>query len=413
MNRENKIVIFVVFVMLIYFVTATPIIMDDGFHYEGFTESLARGKLDFKSFYGFHGLSFFAVPIFWLTNSINSLQAVSHNSIIIASIIFSLLSIPLAFLVGKDFYSRADLPAEASFDAKGSDRRLSAKAGVYFLILFLLTPYTYTTMFRGFQEAALLFFILLIVYASINKKSWTPIAWAIGGIVKPFALTLFPLFIKDFWPQMLNFFKLRFNINRKIIWLFVALAIGGAYLGFSYYQTGHLINNAAINSYQGNFDTGNPPPLTESFTAGLKGFLRVGANLLLHFRKIMISPFIIILGALSLLFNKKLPLRKEIIFSIIFNFILVGSLTFSFSKYLLPMTTLFALASVSYLLKYPRLMWLVFLDSFFVFLPIWNYFGVNFWNNIWIYLIPFYLGVVLFICQRIFMKIKSPDKTGL
>src|SRR3989344_8338648 len=159
--------------MLIYFITATPIMNDDGFHYEGFAESLALGKLDFKSFYGFQGLSFFAVPIFWLTGS--------HNSIIIASAIFSLFSIILAYLVGRDFYG-------------------SRRAGIYFLILFLLMPYPYTTMMRGFQEAALLFFILLVIYGSVNRKLWTPIAWAVGGIVKPFALTLAPLFLLSTLP---------------------------------------------------------------------------------------------------------------------------------------------------------------------------------------------------------------------
>src|SRR3989344_6089660 len=86
----------VMILMLAYFLLATPQMNDDGFHYEGFAESLAEGKLDFKSFYGFHGLSFFAVPIFWLTGS--------SNSIIIASIIFSLLSIPFAFLIGRSYF---------------------------------------------------------------------------------------------------------------------------------------------------------------------------------------------------------------------------------------------------------------------------------------------------------------------
>ncbi|OGN02016.1 MAG: hypothetical protein A2651_01290 [Candidatus Yanofskybacteria bacterium RIFCSPHIGHO2_01_FULL_42_12] len=371
---ESKVIIFVVVLTAAYFIAATPVMMDDGFHYEGFAESLSRGKLDFKSFYGFQGLSFFAVPVFWLTGS--------HNSIIIASMIFSLLSVPLAYLVGRDFYD-------------------SRRAGYYFLILFLLTPYPYTTMMRGFQEAALLFFILLIIYTAINKKAWTPIVWGVGGIVKPFALTLLPLFVKDFWPQF-KLTKLRLlsiNVTRfgalKLMWVVIALAIGGAYLGASFYQTGHLVNNAAINSYEGNFDAGNPPPLIESFVPGIKGFLRVGANLLLHFRKIMISPIVIMLGACALWFNKSLRLRKESIAAIILNFLLVGSLTFSFSKYLLPMTTLFALASVSYLLKYRWLMWLVLVDSFFVFLPIWNYFGQEFWSNIFIYLLPFWATIVL------------------
>ena len=154
----------------------------------------------------------------------------------------------------------------------------------------------------------------------------------------------------------------------------VALTIGGAYLGASYYQTGHLVNNAAIGSYQGNFDAGNPPPLWESFVPGVKGFLRVGANLMMHSRKIMVSPLIILLGALALFRSKSLRLRNEIILVIVFNFLLVGSLTFSFSKYLLPMTVLFALASVGYLLKYKWLIWLVLVDSYFIFMPIWNYF---------------------------------------
>ena len=364
-NREFLLIAVTMFLMLVYFSLARPIMNDDGFHYEGFAESLAGGKLDFKSFYGFQGLSFFAVPVFWLTGS--------HNSIIIASMILSLLSIPLAYFIGKDFYG---------------DRR----AGVYFLILFLLTPYPYTTMMRGFQEAAVLFFVLLVIYASIHKKLWSPIAWAVGGVVKPFVLILFPLFIKDF----LN--------SRKIVWLVLGLLVGGLYLGVSYYQTGHLVNNAAINSYQGNFDSGNPPPLGESFVLGIKGYLRVGANLLLHFRKIMLSPFVIVLGALSLLLNKNLKLRKEMMLAIILNFLLVSSLSFSFSKYLLPMTTLFALASVGYLLRYRWLMWLVLIDSFFVFLPIWNYFGHNYWSNVYVYMIPLWTGIALFLYERLFQK---------
>ena len=363
-SSHKKIVVLVVLAMLGYFLLATPVMMDDGFHYEGFAESLAKGKLDFKSFYGFQGLSFFAVPIFWLTKS--------HNSIIIVSMIFSLLSIPLAYFIGKDFYK----------DKKG---------GLYFLMLFLLTPYPYTTMMRGFQEAALLFFILLIIYGSIKKKIWTPVTWAVGGVVKPFALVLFPLFLKDFW-------------NKKWVWLLPSLLIGGLYLGASYYQTGHLVNNAAINSYQGNFDAGNPPPLLKIFVPETRVFLRVCANLFLHFRKIMISPLIIVLGAFSLLLNRSLRLRKEMIAAIILNFVLVGSLTFSFPKYLLPMTILFALASVSYLLKHRWLIILVLVDSLFVFLPIWSYFGRSFWPNIYIYMAPFYLAAALFVYEYLLTK---------
>lgn len=353
-------------VMLLYFFLATPVMNDDGFQYEGFTKSLAHGVLDFRSFYGFHGLSILSVPIYWITRS--------DISIIITSAILYLLSLPLAYLIGQDFYK-------------------NKRAGIYFLILILLMPYTYTTMMRGFQEAALLFFVLLVIYSSINRELTTPVYWAISGIVKPFSLTLFPLFMPLF--SRLNLENLRPNLGR-IGWLLLAFAIGGTYLGLSYHQTGHLLNNAAINSYQGNFDNGHPPPLAESFTIGIKGYLRVGANLLLSFRKIMISPLVIILGALTLLLNKNFRLRKEIILAIVLNFLLVGSLTFSFSKYLLPMVVLLALASVNYLMKYKWLMLVVFADSFLVFLPIWNYFGHSFWPNIYIYLIPLWLALTIF-----------------
>lgn len=344
--------------MLIYFLLATPVMMDDGFHYEGFAESLAKGKLDFKSYYGFQGLSILSVPVFWVTKS--------EFSITITSTILYLLSLPLAYFAGRDFYS-------------------SKRAGFYFVALVLLMPYAYSTMMRGFQEAALLFFVLFTIYGAINKKLATPIVWAYGGLVKPFNLVLFPIFLKDF----LN--------RKKIIWVFMALVIGAVYLGASYYQTGNFINNAAIGSYQGNFNTGEPPPLVESFTPNIKGFLRVGANLLLHFRKILISPLIIVLGALVLLRNKNFKLRNEIILAILLNVLLVGSLTFSFSKYLLPMVALLALCSVQYLLKYKWLFTLVLIDSFFVFLPIWNYFGYNFWDNIYIYLTPLYAASAIYI----------------
>jgi len=367
-KREYILIFSVIAVMLVYFVVATPIMTDDGFQYEGFTESLAHGKLNFKSFYGFQGLSFFAVPIFWLTRS--------HNSIIIMSIIFSLLSVPLAYSIGKTLYQ-------------------SSRAGIYFLILFLLTPYPYTTMMRGFQEAALLFFILLIIYSSLNKKVWTPVAWAIGGIVKPFALVLFPLFIKNFFPR---------TVLRKDVWVIIALAIGLSYLGASYYQTGHLINNAAINSYQGDFDTGNPPPLVKSFTIGIKGPLRIGANLFLAYRKIMVSPFLILIGLWMLWKDKNFKYRNAFIYSIALNFLLLSLMTFSFSKYLLPATTLISFAAVPFIMKYKWAMLVFLIDSITVFLPIWNFFGHAYWSNIYVYFVPFYLGIILFVYDKLFAK---------
>ena len=356
-KKELYLCISVMAGLALYFFLATPMMQDDGFHYQGFAEALAHGTLDFKSYYGFQGLSFFAVPIVWLTGS--------PISIIYASMIFSLLSMPLAYLIGRDWFS-------------------SRRAGWLAMALILLMPYPHVTLLRGFQEAALLFFILLIIYGSIHRKNWTPIAWAIGGIVKPFALVLLPLFFDHFWNR------------RRVAWLIAGLLIGGAYLGANFYQTGHFVNNAAINSYEtGTYETGNPPSLKESFPIEIKGFLRVGANLLIHTRKILASPLLMIIGALSVFLNRSLKLRKEIIISVILNILLVGSLSFSFAKYLLPMTVLLSLTAIPALLRGRFLLGLVLADALLVFIPIWNYFGKNFWTHPSIYLIPYWLALIL------------------
>lgn len=389
-TKEFWVVAGAVIIMLIYFISARPMINDDGFQYEGFAESLAHGHLDFKSFYGFQGLAVLAAPVFWLTGS--------HSSIVIASAILSLLSVILAYLVGRDYYE-------------------SRRAGLYFLMLVLLMPYPYTTMMRGFQEAALLFFVLLIIWASVNKKAWTPVAWAVGGIVKPFALVLAPLFLS--FPSFQSI-QSRFHLNpsrlnldkaldkawtAKIIWVLVALAIGGIYLGANYYQTGHFVNDAAINSYQpGSYNINSLPPLSKSFTFGVKGFLRVAANLLVFSRKILISPLVILSGAWILFSDKKLKLRKEIILAVFLNILLVGSLTFSFPKYLLPAVVLLALAALPLLMKHSWLMLAVFADSFLVFGPIYNYFGRNFWPSFGIFLIPFYLAILIFTIDLYFKQ---------
>ena len=346
-----------------FFMLAHPVMMDDGFQYEGFTESLAHGHLDFKLFYGFQGLSILSVPVFWLTGS--------KISIIITSLILFLLSIPLAYLTGREIYQ-------------------DKKSGLIFVALILLTFYPYATMMRGFQESALLFFILLIIYASARQKKWSPLAWSYGALVKPFALTLFPLWLK------------KDSFSRKnVIWLVLALVLGGVYLGASYLQTGHLVNNAAINSYQGNFDIGNPPPLTESFKPNIISFGRVAANLFIHTRKILISPLIVLLGFWALFWNKTFKWRKPIIVSIILNILLVGSLSFSFSKYLLPTTVLLALASVPLVKKWGwPVQVLVLIDSFFVAKPIFDYFGKSFWPNLGIFLIPLYLSLAIFIILK-------------
>ena len=361
-SKNNILIVSAVAGMALYFLLAHPVLMDDGIQYEGFTHSLARGVLDFKTFYGFQGLSILAVPIYWVTHS--------GISVILTSSILSLASIVLAYYVGKNYWE-------------------SEQAGGIMVVLFLLTPYPYTTMMRGFQESALLFFILLTIWGSLQKKYWTPLPWAWGGLVKPFNLVLFPLFIRGFFSK------------KKIGWLVLALLIGAVYLGINYRQTGHFVTNAAIGSYSGFFNNQQIPSLTESFQPSLKTFGRAGANLLFSFRKIMVPATVIILGLCAILFNRKLFLRREIAIAMILNLFLVGSLTFSFSKYLLPITTLCSLLSVGYFLRYRWLFIILFADALLVFIAIYDYFGHVFWNSFWIYLIPLYLaGIIIFLLKK-------------
>lgn len=364
--QNEKILIYVsMIVMAVYFLLGQPELADDGIQYEGFAESLARGVVDFRSYYGFMGLSILSVPFFWLTGS--------HFSVAYTSMFLVLLSVPLVYMTVRNTYN-------------------SNRVGVYGLIIFLLTPYPYTTLMRGFQEGALLFFILLIMYASVNKKAWTPLVWAFGGIVKPFALALLPLFAAGI------------KRRKNIIFLIIGLSLGLSYLAVSYYQVGHLINNAAINSYQGEFDTGNPPPLVESFSIGAKGPLRVGANLILAYRKIMISPFLILVGLWMLWKNKNFRYRNVFIYSIALNFLLLSLMTFSFSKYLLPATTLISFAAIPFIMKHKWAMFVFLADSVTVFLPIWNFFGREYWPDVYIYFIPLYLGIALFAHDQLFAK---------
>src|SRR3989344_1148835 len=357
MSKNFWLISGVVILMLVYFWLARPELADDGYHYEGFGESLARGVVDFKSLYGFMGLSILSVPFFWLTGS--------NLSIVYTSMFLVLLSLPLVYLTARDLYG-------------------SQRAGLSGLIIFLLTPYPYTTLMRGFQEGALLFFILLIIYASINRKKWTPLVWVFGGIVKPFALVLWSLFGWEFWDK------------KKIKWLLAGVALGLIYLATSYFQVGHLINNAAINSYQGEFNTGNPPPLVESFTIGWKGPLRVGANLLLAFRKIMVSPFLGLAGLYVLWKQRDFKYRYHFWLAIGLNFLLLSMMTFSFSKYLLPATTLISLAAIPFIMKHRWAMLVFLADSLTVFWPIWKFFGHVYWSNVYVYLLPYYLALLVF-----------------
>lgn len=358
-HRQTKILIALVMAgMLVFFLVGRPMMMDDGFQYEGFTEALAHGHLDFHSFYGFQGLSLFAVPIYWLTRS--------HISIIIASMIFSLLSIPLAYAIGKRFGS-----------------------GPLGLMIFLLTPYPYMTMMRGFQEAALLFFILLIIYGALEQKTWTGLAWGIGSIVKPFTLVLAPLFLHK-------------KMKAIEIW---CLALGACIIGIyglaNYAQTGHFVTLAATGAYQGVFHSDNIPALGKSFTLDWKSWARIPANLFLATRKIMVSPLIIIIGLISLWQSK----RRSFMLAILLNILLVGFITYAFPKYLLPATTLLSFAAIPFLLRYPVLVPLVLLDSISVFVANYGYFGTMFWSNPILGFAPLFFSVIIWflITQQFFL----------
>ncbi|MEK7583079.1 MAG: hypothetical protein AAB483_01580 [Patescibacteria group bacterium] len=348
MDRKATLILCAVVAFMAFFLLlAQPVMMDDGFQYEGFTESLARGKLDFASFYGFQGLSFFAVPIYWLTNS--------PISIIITSMIFCILSIPLAYGIGK-------WPA---------------------VILFLLTPYPYMTMMRGFQEAALMFFVLLVIYAAKRKKPWAGLAWGAGAIVKPFALVLAPLF-------------LRRSMKKFEIWcLVLGACVGIAYMVLNYAQTGHVVTLAATGAYAGVFDPGNVPALEKSFTLDWRTWARVGANLFVSSRKIMTAPALIIIGAWSLWQTRRETWSRRVIAALLLNILMVGPITYAFPKYLLPMAVLFGLAATPILRKRPLLWVIVLFDSAWVFAANYSYFGKAFWHPSVFAWMPFLLASVL------------------
>ncbi len=360
-NRERIFLGICMLSLVSFFLLGHPVMMDDGSHYEGFAEALARGKIDFQSFYGFQGLSFFAAPVYLLTGS--------NISIIIASMIFSVLSIPLAYAVGREYW--------------GSD-----SAGRIFVAIFFLTTFPMVTLMRGFQESALLFFILLILYGSFSKKSWTPLAHGIGAIVKPFSLVLAPLA----WKKV-------FEKGNKIF-LVLGILVLALYGGVNYYQTGHFVTLGATGSYTGAFDTENIPPLAKSFTISIKSILRVPANLFIASRKIMVSPLLIILGLWWVFRTKFLRFRKEIILSVLLNALLVGLLTFEFPKYLLPMTTLLSLMAIPVLEKYRWLIPLVIIDSYFVSLAIYRYHGNVFWDSKLVYYLPLMTAILIFTYDR-------------
>lgn len=333
--------------MLGYLLLANPRMMDDGVGYEGFTESLAHGELNFNSFYGAQGLSVLAVPVFWLTGS--------HISIIIASAILVLLSIPLSYALGKRFWK-------------------SQEGGLYYMSLFILTSFPYVTLMRGFQEAAVFFFSILIIYLSLSSSNWTPLAWAFGSIVKPFNLFLFPLFIGNF-------------LNKKRIWfLTLGLALGILYMGINYYQTGRILNTAVLTSYSGDYDTAKNPPLFANFTFDLKNsfknFARVAANLLVDSRKIMIAPIVTLVGILGLLESfKNKPETRKFLYSFILIILFLGSMLYSFPKYLLPAIATSSLFAVGFLMRYKWLMCLVLAGSINTFLGVFNYHGQVFWSK--------------------------------
>lgn len=338
----------VILAMAVFFIVGTPRLMDDGVHYQGFTENLAHGHLDFKTYYGFQGLSFFAVPVYWITHS--------PIAYIITSMLLFLASIPLAFAVGKAWHG-------------------SSRAGWLAVMIVLLMPYPYVTLMRGFQEAGLLFFVLLILYGSLAKKLWTGLAWGVGSVVKPFALTLFPLFIRK-------------NMKRVEIWFLVlGICIGIAYGAVNYVQTGHVVTLAAGGSYDGYFDTSNIPPLQKSFTLSATSFARAGANMLVHTRKILISPLLILLGLCML--------RKKYLVAVVLNVLLVALLTFTFPKYLLPAVVVLAFSAIPLLLRRNWLIPLVLLDSLAVAIPIYNYFGKLFWSTATLALLPLYLAAAI------------------
>ena len=109
----------------------------------------------------------------------------------------------------------------------------------------------------------------------------------------------------------------------------------------------------------------------------------------------MMGLLLVFLGALSLWQTRREPWSRKVIYAVFLNILLVGPITYAFSKYLLPMTVLLGLSAIPLLLRYPILWAIVFVDSIWVFSANYDFFGKNFWDPSIIALAPFVLAAIL------------------
>ena len=110
----------------------------------------------------------------------------------------------------------------------------------------------------------------------------------------------------------------------------------------------------------------------------------------------MVSPFLVLAGLYVLWKQRDFKYRYHFWLAIGLNFLLLSMMTFSFSKYLLPATTLISLAAIPFIMKHRWAMLVFLADSLTVFWPIWKFFGHVYWSNVYVYLLPYYLALLVF-----------------
>lgn len=332
--------------------------MDDGFLYQRFAETLVKEQRLDMSIPGFHGPSFFAALIYWLTGS--------SYSINYFEIITALLTIIFIYLAAKEMFRSQLLGILASY-------------------LYVLAPLHYFPAFRGFIWASFLFFIVLTFYLLYKKPRFSFLPLGLALITKPFAICLLPFFI----------------YKRKFKQFLLALIFPALYLAIQISQ----IQRVMIGAHQ---------DLTASQLFNLRRFI---PNLFYAFQNyfsihnyspfqplhymdmIHLSPFVSFLALLAILYPKKyfrdLKLYYTLITFALFSLIIPASFHHLDMYYLTIFNLSLIFLALLPLTEHERLWPLAVISYAFQFFYTYLSYRGTFWDSPVIFLIPL---TTFFIC---------------
>ena len=336
-----------------YLVMARPVMGDDGFVYQSFSEILVdEGRFDFKNHYGFMGLSLLNAPVYFLTRS--------HNSIIYTSLGLMFLLLPIGYWTALRL-------------------GLSDKASRMALCLLLLYPEPQVVLFKGFQEAAhLVFAVFTLGLLAGPVVLWTPLVFGFTCIIKPFAAAYLPILLPNF-------------LTRKRWWLLLLGAVWVIiHLGLTWLQTGHLINSSVNNIYNAH----DIPNLKQNFNFSPGSWISLLHALFISVQ-MQVSPVIILAGLWGICKMKCSIKPSLLLLAVMINWVMVGLMVGMFSKYLLPATVLLIFTAAPVLSARPAWMIMTFVTS----LPMlwylhYAYIG-TFWNHTPILMIPACTALIL------------------